>query len=148
MDKIINAESRRVFADKLRNVIVQGWAGMLFLLFLMTLVDLNLLGMGGDFSALNIDPGVGGLWFVVIMACINVLLQISVRTFENKPFRWLVFGASVIYTLLFVIHQVEHMSSVLVLDYHFIIDMIHHTLGIWASVAAFRWAKLPKEVAA
>jgi len=145
MNKTLNGANTNLFADKLRNMVVQGWAGMLFLLFLMTLVDLDLLGMSGDFSALNVDPGTGGLWFVVIMACINVLIQISVRAFENKPFRWLVFAVSVIYTLLFVIHQVEHMSSVFVLDYHFVIDMVHHTLGIWASVAAFRWAMLSEK---
>jgi len=145
MNKTLNEAGTNLLSDKLRNMIVQGWAGMLFLLFLMTLVDLNLLGMGGDFSALNIDPGACGLWFVVIMACINVLMQIFVRAFDNKPFRWLVFGASVIYTILFVIHQVEHMGSGFVLDYHFLIDIVHHTLGIWASVAAFRWAMVSEK---
>lgn len=148
MNKIQNGEGRNVLTDQLRNVVVQGFAGMLFLLLMMTLTDLNELGMGGNFSALNIDPGVAGLWFMVIMTCINVLVQISVRTFENKPFRWLVFGASVIYTLLFVFHQVEHMSSGLVFDMHFVIDIVHHTLGIWATIAAFQWAKLPEKVTA
>ena len=98
-------------ADRLRNIIVQGWAGMLYLLLLMSLTDLNELGMKGDFSALNIDPGVGGIWFVVIMSCINVLVQISVRAFDGTPFRWLVFVASVIYTILFIIHQIDHLSA-------------------------------------
>ena len=52
-------------ADRLRNIIVQGWAGMLYLLLLMSLTDLNELGMKGDFSALNIDPGVGGIWWMM-----------------------------------------------------------------------------------
>jgi hypothetical protein len=135
-------------ADRLRNIIVQGWAGMLYLLLLMSLTDLNELGMKGDFSALNIDPGVGGLWFVVIMSCINVLVQISVRAFDGTPFRWLVFVASVIYTILFIIHQIDHLSAGQWFDMHFVIDLVHHTLGISASVAAFRWARLSEKVAA
>lgn len=129
-------------ADRWRNIIVQGWAGMLFLLLLMMLTDLNEFGMRGDFSALVKDPGVGGLWFIVIMACINVLAQISVRTFEHNFFRWMIFGATVIYTLLFVYHQVTHLAPGLVFDFHFAMDLVHHTLGVWASVAAYRWATL------
>ena len=127
--------------SKFRDIIVQGWSGMLFLLFLMMLVDINELGMKGDFSALSVDPGVGGLWFIVIMSCINVLVQLMMRNFKGKVFRWLVFGSTVIYTFLFVIHQIEHMSAGLVVDTHLIIDLVHHTLGISAAVAAFRWAR-------
>ena len=132
-------------SDKLRNIIAQGWTGMLFLLFLMMLVDLNEFGMKGDFSALIKDPGIVGLWFVVIMASVNVLIQILIKTFDAKPFRWIIFGATVVYTLIFVGHQLDHLSSGVVFDFHFIIDIVHHTLGIWASIAAYRWARLPKE---
>lgn len=126
--------------NRWRDIIVQGWSGMLFLLFLMMLIDLIEFGMKGDFSALIKDPGVNGLWFIVIMTGINVIAQISMRTFDNKSFRWIMFGATAIYTMVFVGHQISHLIPG-VFDFHFVIDVVHHILGVWASIAAYRWAR-------
>jgi hypothetical protein len=129
--------------DKLRNIVVHGWMGMLSLLLLMMLTDLTEFGMKGDFSPLRRDPGMGGLWFIVVMVSVNVLAQIAVRTFEGKVFRRLIFGATACYTLIFVGHQVTHLIKGEGFDIHTILDIVHHTLGIWASVAAYRWVTQP-----
>jgi len=129
--------------DPLRNIIVQGWMGMLSLLLLMMLTDLTELGMKGDFSPLRRDPGIGGLWFIVVMVSVNVLVQISVRTFEGSVFRRLVFGATALYTLIFVGHQVTHLLAGEGFDVHTVLDVVHHTLGVWAAFAAYRWMTAP-----
>jgi hypothetical protein len=129
--------------DKLRSIVVQGWMGMLSLLLLMMLTDLTEFGMKGDFSPLLRDPGRGGLWFIVLMVSINVLVQLAVRTFEGGVFRRLIFSATVLYTLIFVGHQVAHLAQGEGFDIHTVLDIVHHTLGVWASVAAYRWVTAP-----
>ena len=127
-------------SDRLRHIVVQGWAGMLSLLLLMMLTDLMEFGMKGDFSPLSKDPGTGGLWFIAVVICINVLVQISVRSFDGKYFRWAIFGATTLYTLVFIGHQTTHLMLGEGFDIHAVLDITHHILGIWASAAAFRWA--------
>ena len=94
--------------DKLRKIVIQGWGGMLFLLFLMMLTDLVEFGMKGDFSALNKDPGVAGLWFIVIMTCVNVLTQMSLQVFDARLSRWAFFYMTSFYTLTIVGYQINH----------------------------------------
>jgi hypothetical protein len=129
--------------DKLRSIVVQGWMGMLSLLLLMMLTDLTEFGMKGDFSPLLRDPGRAGLWFIVVMVSGNVLVQMAVRTFEGGVFRRLIFGATVLYALIFVGHQVTHLAQGEGFDIHTVLDIVHHTLGVWASVAAYRWVTAP-----
>ena len=127
-------------SEKWRHIIAQAWAGMLCLLLLMMLTDLTEAGMQGDFSGLAKDPGTGGLWFIVIVAAVNVLFQVCVRAFASAAFRWAAFSASSLYTLIFLGHQATHMLMGEGFDMHAILDLTHHALGIWASIAAYRWA--------
>ncbi len=70
--------------EKIRRVIVQGWLGMLLLLFLMIITDIVEFGMRGDFSPLNKDPGTAGLWFIVVLTCVNVLTQMFIQVTEER----------------------------------------------------------------
>jgi hypothetical protein len=124
-----------------RNIISKGWSGMLFLLFFMMLSDLVNCGMNNDFSLLTKDPGISGLWFIAIMTMVNVCVQIAIQTFDNRIFRWVVFGLTVVYTLLFVAHQAIHIAAGEGIDIHFFLDLTHHILGVWAAVFAYKWAK-------
>ena len=127
--------------EKLRRVIVQGWLGMLLLLFLMIITDIVEFGMRGDFSPLNKDPGIAGLWFIVVMTCVNVLTQMFLQVTEVKIKRWVIFYLTVIYTFTIIAHQINHLIAGEGFDIHFILDITHHILGVWASIAAYRWAK-------
>ena len=127
---------------KIRSVITKGWSGMLFVLLLMMITDLIECGMKNDFSLLLKDPGISGLYLIVIMAITNVIVQISVFTFENKIFKWTVFVLSMLYTLLFVAHQVDHLMAGEGIDMHFFLDITHHLLGIWTTIYAYKWARL------
>ncbi len=129
-------------SERLQNIIAQGWVGMLFMLILMMLADLVELGMKGDFSPLAQDPGIAGLWFIVIVSSINVMMQISVRAYEDKLCRWSIFGVTALYTFVFIVHQATHLVAGEGFDLHFILDVTHHTIGIVTSIAAYRWAKL------
>jgi len=127
---------------KWRNIIIQGWSGMLFLIIFMMLTDIIECGMKTDFTLLQSDPGINGLWFIVIVASVNVLVQISIKTFDGYYFRWGIFVLTIIYTLIFVAHQCIHLANGEGFDMHFVFDVIHHTLGIWATIAAFQWVKV------
>lgn len=128
--------------DKQRRIAIQGLGGMLFLLVMMFITDFAEYAMANDFSLLIGDPGINGLWVLAIMACINVLTGLFLLVFENRTSRWVFFGIIAAYTMFFVIHQLEHLINGAGIDIHFFFDVTHHTLGITASISAFRWAKL------
>jgi hypothetical protein len=124
-----------------RSIISKCWNGMLLLLLFMMITDIVECGMRNDFTFLIQDPGKNGLWFIVVMTITNVCMQVSIQTFESKIFRWFVFGATLLYTLLFVLHRVIHLISGEGFDYHFYLDATHHLMGAWAAIFAFKWAK-------
>ena len=123
------------------NIISKSFAGMLFLLFLMMLTDITGCGMKSDFTLLQKDPGVKGLYIISAMAIINVLLQVTIFVIKKAFFRKIVFLVSVCYTLFFVAHQVIHLSSGEGIDIHFFLDLTHHILGIFAVYYSYKWAK-------
>ena len=71
----------------LKSIIVQGYVGMLFLLIMMTVSDLTVAGLSQNFDLLQNDPGTAGLWMTAVVLCLNVLIQIVIRTFDGKKFR-------------------------------------------------------------
>ena len=66
----------------------------------------------------------------------------AIKTFENRKFRWFVFGLTCLYTLFFIGHQVNHLLSAEGIDFHFFIDIAHHILGIWAIMFSYKWGKI------
>ncbi len=131
---------------KYQSIVVQGWIGMLFLLLTMFITDIVELGMQGDYANtsdfLLRDPGVTGLWVLSFLICFNVLAQISIRSISKHKCRWWVFGITVGYTAFFLAHQVMHLLSGEGFDIHFILDSTHDVIGAWASLAAYRWARV------
>ena len=130
--------------EKIRNIIVQGYVGMLFLLVMMTVSDLTLAGLSQNFNLLQNDPGTVGLWMTAVLLCINVLIQIAIRTFDGRKFRQSIYAASIIYMLLFVAHQVFHFAVGDGVTVDLIYDTTHHILGIWVIIYAYKWAKLKR----
>jgi len=123
------------------SVISKSFSGMLFLLFFMMLTDIVECGMKDDFTLLQQDPGIKGLYFILTMTIINVMLQITVFTTRKALFRKAVFIISILYTLFFVAHQVIHLASGEGIDIHFFLDITHHILGIIAIVFSYKWIK-------
>jgi len=128
--------------ENIRSVIVQGYVGMLFLLVMMTVSDLTVAGLSKNLDLLQNDPGTAGLWMTAILLCINILIQIAIRTFDGKKFRQSVYLASIIYVLLFVAHQIFHFAAGDGITIDLMYDLTHHVIGIWVIVYARKWAKL------
>jgi len=127
---------------KLKSIIVQGYVGMLFLLIMMTVSDLTIAGLSQNFDLLQNDPGTAGLWMTAVILCINVLIQIAIRTFDGKKFRQGIYVVSIIYVLLFVAHQIFHFAAGDGVTIDLMYDITHHILGVWVIVYARKWAKL------
>lgn len=138
MNKLIEAKLAQL---QMKNIISKGWSGMLFLLFLMMLTDIIEGGMKKDFTLLIQDPGIRGLWFIAFMTITNVCVQMAIYTFEDRNFRWFVFGLTLFYTLFFIGHQLNHILSGEGIDIHFFLDITHHAIGFWATRYAYKWAK-------
>ena len=132
--------------DQMRSIISYGWAGMLALLLVMVVSDYSAYGILGNFSPLPIAPGTLGLFFLIILIGFNVLMQISVKTFDFMAFRWLVFGVTWIYAAFFLWHQFVHFSFGGGVDLHFFIDMSHHMISGSASLIALKWALVSSSV--
>lgn len=134
---------------KYQNVIVQGWVGMLFLLLTMFITDIVELAMQGNYATtsefLAKDPGIDGLWFLAFLICFNVLIQMAIRSLSCIKFKWFIFIATIAYGLFFLAHQIIHLFNGEGYDIHFIIDLTHHAIAIWASWAAHRWLKESNE---
>ena len=126
----------------LKNIIVQGYVGMLFLLIMMTVSDLTVAGLSQNFNLLRNDPGAVGLWMTAVILCINVLIQIAIRTFDGKKFRQGIYVISIIYVLLFVAHQIFHFATGDGVTIDLMYDTTHHIIGVWVIIYARKWAKL------
>lgn len=131
---------------KYQGIVVQGWVGMLFLLLTMFITDIIELAMRGDYTEtsnfLSKDPGAAGLWFLSFLICANVLAQMSIRAISANKCRWWVFGITIGYGLFFFLHQAVHLLNGEGFDIHFVIDITHNILAIWASWAAYKWSKM------
>nr|VFK17271.1 MAG: hypothetical protein BECKLFY1418C_GA0070996_10306 [Candidatus Kentron sp. LFY] len=127
-----------------RSSLVQGWTGMLLLELAMLIIGFAGYAITGDFSPLAIDPGRQGLWMLSTMFCINVLVQMFVRIVDTGPFRWFIFGLTLVYTLFFIAHQLDHLLRGERLDVNMLFDMTHHVVGIVTIWCAYRWARVGK----
>lgn len=74
------------------------------------------------------------------MICANVVMQMIIRVIRKKHWRWFAFFSTLIYTLFFLAHQINHLVSGEGFDIHFVIDVTHNILGFWASWSAYKWA--------
>ena len=128
----------------LKSIIVQGYVGMLFLLIMMTVSDLTVAGLSQNFDLLQNDPGTAGLWMTAVILCINILIQIAIRTFDGKKFRQGIYVMSIIYVLLFVAHQIFHFVAGDGVTIDLMYDTTHHIIGVWVIIYARKWAKLEK----
>ena len=123
-----------------RATIAQSYVAMFLLLQMMFVSDLVEMGMAGDFSPLIRDPGTSGLWVMVVVACLNVLGQLSARFVEGQA-RWALFALTLAYTLFFIGHQAEHLAAGDGVDMHFLLDMAHHGAGLVGTLSAYKLAR-------
>jgi hypothetical protein len=139
----MESKSDREAGLRLRGVLKTSLSGMLILLIMMFLSDYVRLGIGGDFSSLKEDPGIGGLWLLTVLVCLNLLAQLAVQLTESKAVKIAVTVFVGCYGLFFLSHQLIHYrSGGFAADVHLLLDCTHHVLagfGLWAGI---RWVKL------
>jgi hypothetical protein len=139
----MQSESIREWDLKLRGTLKTALSGMLILLIMMFLSDYIRLGIGGDFSSLKDDPGIGGLWMLTVLVCLNLLVQLAVQLSAAKAVKIAVVVFVGFYGLFFLSHQLIHYRlDGFKTDVHILLDGTHHILagfGLWAGI---RWVKL------
>ena len=130
-----------------RTVLSTAWSGMLAVLIAMLLVDVLHHAMAGRYAELSAtlahDPGELGLRVLLVMLCANTLVQVGIHLFAGRAWRTAVLVLSVLYTLFFVLHQLVHLAGGEELGLHTVLDLTHHTLGLVACRAAWRWRQAP-----
>jgi hypothetical protein len=128
-----------------RAVISSAWAGMLGVLVAMLLVDPLRHAMAGTYAELSqtlaADPGEKGLVVLLVMLCMNTLVQVAVHTVTSTRSRTVIFVLSTLYGVFFLIHQVVHLVGGEGLSLHTALDVTHHVLAATAIWASWRWRK-------
>ena len=118
---------------KLRDIVAYGWIGLL-LAQLATFIT-SILASGIESITANVNPP--AIWAMTVFTCINLLMPMAIRTFEAGAFRWVVFGLTVLYTVIFFLHLFIGQATPVVA-----LRLIMMIMGGWATVAAFKWARL------
>ena len=128
-----------------RHALSTSWAGMLAILLAMLLIDPLQYLMSGQYEdlsqTLQHDPGTLGLRVLMVMLCLNTLMQVGIQMFVGPRWRSLVLVVTALYGLFFLVHQVVHVAGGEALGLHTVLDVTHHLLAIAATTAAWRWKK-------
>lgn len=128
--------------SRFQAITAQAWAGMLAILLMMFLVDLERFAMLGQYKELSEslahDPGALGL---LVLVCLNVLMQLAIHTFSATWFRVATVWVTAAYATFFLLHQVVHVAGGESLGIHTPLDLTHHVLGVWGAWSAWRWSR-------
>ena len=131
--------------SRFQAITAQAWGGMLAILLMMFIVDLERFVMLGQYKELTEslaqDPGALGLLVLVCLLCLNVIMQVAIRTFTNNWFRVVTVWLTAAYATFFLLHQVIHVAGGEPLGIHTPLDLTHHLLGVWGTWSAWRWRK-------
>ena len=96
-----------------RAIIATSWGGMLALLLAMLMLSPLQYAMNGQYEALTKvlreDPSPLGLQVLIVMLCLNALVQVTVHARSCRTAKVSVFILSVLYGLFFLAHNIVHM---------------------------------------
>lgn len=115
----------------------------MFLVFLANIVmDLVRITVEGSTQEWARHLGMPGVKFILAVMTVYALLPVLVRTLAAHWFRYVVVGLTVLMSLFVGAHEVSHLTAG---DKPFgllhLLDLTHHILGIWVTVAAVLWAR-------
>lgn len=117
-----------------RAVIATSWGGMLALLLAMLMLSPLQYAMNGQYEALTKvlreDPSPLGLQVLIMMLCLNALVQVTVHARSCRTAKVSVFILSVLYGLFFLVHNIVHMVGGEPLGLQSVLDFTHHTSRI------------------
>ena len=128
-----------------RAIIATSWGGMLALLLAMLMLSPLQYAMNGQYEALTKvlreDPSPLGLQVLIVMLCLNALVQVTVHARSCRTAKVSVFILSVLYGLFFLAHNIVHMLGGEPLGLQSVLDFTHHALAGFAIWGAWRWQK-------
>ena len=128
-----------------RAIIATSWGSMLALLLAMLMLSPLQYAMNGQYEALTKvlreDPSPLGLQVLIVMLCLNALVQVTVYARSCRTAKVSVFILSVLYGLFFLVHNIVHMVGGEPLGLQSVLDFTHHALAGFAIWGAWRWQK-------
>lgn len=118
---------------KLRNIVTYGW--IVLLLAHLAIFNISILTVGLETITANVNPP--AIWAMTVFISINLLMPLAIQTIEAGVFRWVVFGLTVLYTVIFFLHIFADTTAPIIT-----LRIIMIIGSGWAAVAAFKWARL------
>ncbi len=126
-----------------RAIVATSWCGMLALLLAMLMLSPLQLAMNGQYQELTLllqtDPGPLGLKVLVVLLCLNAVLQVTVHARSCRTAKVCILVFSVLYGLFFLVHNIAHMLSGEPFGLQSVLDFTHHALAGFAIWGAWRW---------
>jgi hypothetical protein len=135
--------------DRFRAMSAQGWT-LMFMVFVSNLViDLIKNTVRGDSTQWAQHLGMPGVQLLLVVMVIYAIMPMLIRSLSAQWFRFAVVGLTVFMGLFVGAHEISHLSPT---DKPFgifhTLDVTHHVLVVWVTVAAVRWARQGDQTAA
>ena len=129
-------------SERFRAMVAQGWT-LMFMVFVSNLViDLIKNAVRGDGTQWAQHLGMPGVQLLLVVMAIYALMPMLVRSLSAQWFRFAVVGLTVFMGLFVGAHEISHLNPN---DKPFgifhTLDLTHHVLVIWVTVAAVRWSR-------
>ncbi len=128
-----------------RAVVATSWGGMLVLLIAMLILEPLRYAMNGQYEALTSllrkDPGQAGLQVLVLLLCLNAIVQVTVHARECRVAKVSILVLSLLYGLFFLAHNIAHFLGGEALGLQSVLDLTHHALASFAIWGAWRWQR-------
>jgi len=135
----------QVIEPHYRAVIATSWGGMLAVLLAMLMLRPLQYAMNGQSAALTLvlrnDPSPLGLQVLIVLLCLNAIVQVTVHARSCRTAQVCVFVLSVLYGLFFLAHYIVPMVCCEPLGLQSVLDFTHPALAGFAIWGAWRWQK-------
>jgi hypothetical protein len=126
-----------------RAVVATSWGGMLALLLAMLMLSPLQHAMNGQYEALTLvlrdDPSPLGLQVLIVLLCINAIVQVTIHACSCRTAKVCVLILSALYGLFFLAHNIIHVVAGEALGLQSVLDFTHHGLAGLAIWGAWRW---------
>lgn len=136
-------EQNHSLAMNPRTLVSTAWSGMLAILVAMLILEPLRHLMAGTYeplsTALQHDPGQLGLKVLIVLLCLNAIVQVSVQALSCRTSKISILVISVLYGLFFFLHNIVHLIGGEPLGLQTVLDVTHHILAATAVWGAWHW---------
>lgn len=133
----------------LGSIVAQGWILMFLVLICIFLTEFATNVIQDNLAIFKSREGEKALKVLVLLMMLHAFVPMLICTFDAPWFRWTVVGITGVLTVIMVAHEiVDLVIGARAFGVLHLLDFAHHSLGIWVSVIAIRWAKEKQPVLA